>query len=311
MWQRRMVGAALSALLTAVVAAGLFTSAHADSPLNPFNDIPWTAVTEDASGVEAAFNFARRQEEQQLGLNPGRLGQLDLPEQTEWNLKTDAEKAFFLMNAERVARAGTGARVLGLGFTAIQNDVQALAQDYANLLVNRNQFTHVMDNRDPFDRIAEHPVLGPCSEFLSRAENLALLGTSGDDIPLYLERAIFAWLYSDAGSNWGHRETILLQDRDLSNGDPDFGFKNNVGEQTNEGYIGIGVVETDGHYNPFDWQDLHYSVVIVMEMIDPSPAAGCPWPAALPPTPTPQPTPTAASPPPSLDFHAFLPIAKS
>ena len=311
MMQRRMVGAALSVLLTAVIAAGFFTNARADSPPNPLSDISWTAAAETVTGIEAAFNYARRQEEQQLGIKPGRLGRLDLPEQAEWNRKTDQEKALFLMNEERVARGGSQVHVLGLGFTAVQNDVQTLAQEYAHLLVARNEFTHVVDGRDPFERITEHPVLGPCSEFLSRAENLALLGTSGDDIPLYLERAIFAWLYSDAGSAWGHREAILLQDRDLGNGNPDFGFKNNVGEQINEGYIGIGVVETDGRYNPFDWQDLHYSALIVMEMIDPLPAAGCPWPAAPPPTPTPQPTATAGPPPPPLDFHTFLPLARS
>ncbi len=296
MSQRRTAAAALTALLTAILSLLYIAVVRADSPPNPLANIPWQWQGGGVAEVEAAYNHARRAEEQQLGFPSGTLGILELPTQAVWDILSDPAKALLLMNAERLARGGSRSDVLGLGFTAVQANVQDLAEKYAALLVSKNQFSHEADGRTPFERIDDDPLLGPCHEFLGRAENLALLGTSGDSIPLYLEQAIYAWIYTDAGSAWGHREAVLLQDRDLTHQDEAYGFDNNVPSKADEGFIGIAVIETDGRYNPLGWPDMNYTVLLVMEMIDPLPAEGCPW-SAMPttepePTSTPQPTTT-------------------
>lgn len=67
---------------------------------------------------------------------------------------------------------------------------------------------------------------------MSRAENIAAFVTSGDSIPMAVERAIYGWLYVDAGASWGHREAVLLQDRSLNNPpvppNMSLSYKNNV-----------------------------------------------------------------------------------
>lgn len=301
-WTRGIApGAAVLLFLIALLAGR--PAARADSPANPRADIPWQAAGEDVNAIEDAFNHARRQEEKQLDLPPGSLGEIALPRQENWDARTDQNKALFLINQARRARGGSAAGVLGLRLTGLQEHVQALAQSYAETLVARNAFTHVVDGRDPFDRIAADPVLGPCSEFLGRAENLALFATTSDSIPLYLEKAVYNWLYVDAGSAWGHRETLLLQDRDLA-GDPFYGFKNNVPGSAHEGFIGVGVVHSqDGRYDPLGW-GIDTTVLVVLEVIDPAPSAGCPWMAA--PTPTPGPVPTPSF---RVRDQLFLPLA--
>ena len=65
-----------------------------------------------------------------------------------------------------------------------------------------------------------------------------------------IARAIYNWIYVDAGSGWGHREAALLQDRDLADNDPVYGFNNNVGSAVSEGFIGFGIAESSD-YDPY------------------------------------------------------------
>jgi|GEM_PF-3462186 len=248
----------------------------ADSPPNLTADIPWNAGTSSVADVEAAFNHGRRQEEAQLSLGTGSLGNLDLPSQAVWDATSDDSKALTIMNAERTARAGMKAGVIGLPFTAVQTDVDSLAQYYANYLVTNNKTGHEADGRTPFRRIDDDPVLGPCHEFLHRAENLAYFWTSSSSNPLYIERSIYNWVYDDASSAWGHREAVLLQDNALGISDPDYGFNNNVGDSGSEGFVGIGVAQSPD-YDPQGLGWVNMGTAVVLNMIDPISTGTCPW----------------------------------
>jgi hypothetical protein len=249
---------------------------NADSPPNLNADIDWNAGYGGVAEVESAFNYGRRQEEVQLGLNRGALGNLDLPSQAVWNTFGDDAKALLILNAERTARAGIFPGVVGLPFTNIQSDVDSLAQYYANYLISQNTTGHDADGRTPFQRIDDDPSLGPCHEFLNRAENLAYFLTSNSSTPLYVERAIYMWIYDDANSAWGHREAALLQDKDLATRNPTYGFSNNVGSLADEGFVGIGVAHSP-YYNPDGLTWVKMGTIVVLNMIDPVSTGACPW----------------------------------
>jgi hypothetical protein len=263
---------------------------EAASPPNLTSDIPWTdtgGVFDPASStynatfngvvdIEAAFNNGRRQEEAQLGLADGSLGVLVLPDQALWDGLTPARKALYLHNAERIARAGMSAGVIGLGFASDQQDVTALAQDYADLLIQENDTGHTVGGQDVFARIDNDPALGLCHEFLSRGENLAYFWTSASSNPLPVERAIYAWIYDDSGSAWGHREASLLQDADLANGNALYGFANNSGNTADEGYLGLGVAESPD-YDPLGLGWVGMGTAVVLDFFDPIDTGTCPW----------------------------------
>jgi len=120
----------------------------ADSPPNIATDIAWSAGTSSVTDIETAFNNARRQEETQLGIGANTIGTLDLPTQAVWDGMTDDAKALYIINDERVDRAGMQAGVIGLPLTAILPELDDLAQYYADfLLANNATGITQMDNR--------------------------------------------------------------------------------------------------------------------------------------------------------------------
>lgn len=280
----------LAALISAIATGGLFgiNPAYALSPPNITTDISWgTKAGENGIGyvgvahIMAAFNYARRQEEIQLGLTVNALGNLVLPSQSVWDGISDDAKALFLINAERTARAGMMLGVIGLPLAGIESHVDTVAKNYAQLLHD----TDVMDHYEPSgDKNIDSPSIrltsslgASCKEFLTRSENLANFAAwssgpvSAASIPLPVERAVYGWLYDDAGSNWGHREAVLLQDSPLSApASLTSGFKNNHGASTHEGFLGIHRIgSTD--YTPFGLKDGYnaYGVIVVMNIFDP------------------------------------------
>ncbi len=265
-------------------------SVEGESPPNLSGNIPWTDTggtydpdsgIYDASfngvvDIESAFNNGRRQEEIQFGLSTDFLGNLVLPDQSVWDIMTPDEKAMLIMNSERIVREEMAPGVLGYPFNGVQADVHDLAQYYSDYLVDHNAWGHSEDGFTPYERIDNDPVLGPCHEFLYRAENIAAFWTSGSSNPLPVERAIYMWVYADAGSSWGHRETVLLQDKDLQNQNPFYGFNDNVGLSMVEGFIGIGLSESPD-YDPFGWGWVNMGTVVVFNYIDPVSTGSCPW----------------------------------
>lgn len=288
----------LAVLISAIATGGLFgiNPASALSPPNINNDISWgTKAGENGIGytgvadIMAAFNYARRQEEVQLGLTVNALGNLVLPSQSVWDGMSDDAKALFLLNAERTARAGMMLGVIGLPLAGIENHVDTTAQNYATLLHNSDTTGHYQPSGNsttdnPTKRI-DATVGASCKEFTTRSENLAYFAAystvaiGATSVPLPIERAIYAWIYDDASSSWGHREAVLLQDTPLSNPTSTWGFKNNNGAAPHEGFLGFHRIGSTG-YTPFGTPPYPYSygVAVVMNIFDPvsdASAAAC------------------------------------
>ncbi|RAK03121.1 hypothetical protein LX87_01243 [Larkinella arboricola] len=272
----------------------LTTFSFGQAPKNPKADIKLPkdpAYTTAPNGfpvfdtpaqVANAFNYARRQEEKQLKLPANSLGTLSLPE--EYPALSAADRALFITNSERTARAGINygaGKTLGLPLEALETNLNAVAQGHAADMTTHHFFGHTSkDGRTALQRINAKTVFsGKCYEFMSRAENIYMFCYYSSDkpvlkIPTFLvEQAIFSWLYQDASVAWGHRETLLIQDRDASGGQ---GFHNNRGSASSEGLLGIGLA-TKADYGPCSRVSGYQRVghVVVMNLVDPAP--DCPY----------------------------------
>ncbi len=309
---------------------------QAASPPNLVDDINWfdsggeydsenkiyDARFGGVGDIEIAFNHARREEERQLGLSPGTLGSLDLPSQAVWDALSDDEKALFLVNAERTARAGMRPSVIGLPLAGIEAHIDAISHAYGDRLHDNDLRGHYHDG-PPSYRIERDAVIGTrhnddilypadpsqndpaaeaptpwepshgdgsphnfgdgasCHEFLTRSENLAYYASTAP-IAMPVERSIYSFIYDDAGSHWGHREAVLLQDNALQYEDRapgTTGFDNNHGSSTTEGFMGFYVRASNRSDNPNNTYEpfgggFQYGTVVVMNFFDPV-GSGC------------------------------------
>ena len=276
----------LSVLLQPAIAFAL-------SPPHPSEDIPWdagTAAQGSVESVEMAFSHARRVEEAQHKLVANALGDLELPEQAEWDGMSAAEMALMISNSERSARHNvhypSHGMVLGLPFEGADSHLNKIAQDYADYMVSQDYWAHnppayvtatPFAGSDSFNRISNHEVIGgECYQFLAVAENLYVTASSVANAPVpktIIERAIYGWLYEDANSAWGHRVAMFLQDQTLAG---DAGFNNDRGETTSEGLMGIGVAgRGDGTYTVFDAARFPSQWNVVWLVMDPAPSNKC------------------------------------
>ena len=268
-------GILMALLFMAILLLASSERVLADSPPNISTEIGWQAPgAQHVTDVEAAFNNARREEEKQLGLAVGTLGDLDLPSQAVWDATSDDVKALTIINAERVARAGMKPGVIGLPLTGVQPDLNVIAQEYANYLVTNNLTGHDADGRTPSQRIDQDPALGPCHEDLRWVENIYY--SWGENFPSLVERAIYSWLYRDSANNWEYRQAVLLQDKPLDNPDPELGFNNNAGSMADEGFVGIGVARIEDFELP-PVLGKRTENVVIMDLIDPISTGACPW----------------------------------
>ncbi|GAB3339856.1 hypothetical protein GCM10027299_52780 [Larkinella ripae] len=239
-------------------------------------------VFDKATQVVTAFNFARRQEEKQMKLPVNSLGNLSLPD--NYSTLTPAGRALWLTNAERTARAGANygaGKGLGLPLEALETNLNAVAQAHAADMTAHHFFGHTsQDGRTALQRINAQAVFGEkCYEFMARAENIYMFCyyTSDQPVlempPFIVEQAVFSWLYQDASVAWGHRETLLIQDKDASGGQ---GFHNNRGAAASEGLLGVGLA-TKADYGPCAKFPGYQRVghVVVMNLVDPAP--DCPY----------------------------------
>ncbi len=190
--------------------------------------------------VQAAINFARRAEEVQFNLTSGALGSITLP--NNYSTMSDSQKGLFLINNERIARAGinygSGA-VLGLPLQDTDKNLTDLAQAHTQNMQTNNYFNHsntAAGEPDAYVRINNK--FGTQKEFNTRAENIYV--SCGGYNTQIVEQAIFSWLYQDASSAWGHRAAIFIQNTDpITNGN---GYDDNFGPTGSEGFLGIGVL---------------------------------------------------------------------
>jgi len=272
-------------------------SAFAISPPFPTANIPWDADPDQAGNqalystvthIQNAFNNGRRVEEGQWGLTANALGSLIMPAQDIWDAMTDSEKALLLTNAERTARDGitypNHGQVTGVPFEGVESHLEKLAQDYVNYMVTHNFWDHGVPTSvtappfagsSSFNRISGHPVIGDgagtnegdCRQFVNAAENLSVFASSSstNPIPMVVERSVYLWLYDDAGSAWGHRRPMLLDE-----------FNNDRGSNNHEGFMAIAVAgKTDGTYTVFDGGRFPNQQAAVWLVFDPTNDAGC------------------------------------
>ncbi len=216
-------------------------------PPDPTSDIDWSAGTSGVADIQSAFNNGRAGENSQLGLS---IPMLTLPSQGTWDGMSNSEKAFWLVNRERIDRGV-------LPMHGVEANVESIAQYYAQYLLDNDAWGHSEDGNSPWERLDTNPAIYACHDFLNVAENLAVLVTSGTSIPLPVERSVYMWMYDDAGSSWGHRHAILW-----------FPYNDNSGAAGMEGFIGIGRASGGPYQGPFS-NPWNFAELIVMNVFDP------------------------------------------
>ena len=227
------------------------------SPSDLISDIAESHGFSTVADIAASFNNARRQEEIQLGLGTNAIQDLEMPDQVTWDIMNNEEKALYLLNDERVARMGVNygsGPVDGYPFEGVGQNLTLSSQNYAEYLMNNNQFTHCpTPSNCPTDRI-NAAVGSGCSEFIPYTENL-YAGVNllpNHTFPDAIASGIYNWSYKDDVDNWGHRRMNLFQ-----------GFNENYGDSDKRGIIGIGI-KTGGPY--LGWAS---GVVFVFNYFDP------------------------------------------
>ncbi len=235
----------------ALAAPGPDPQAPESIPPDPTNDIPWNwnpDVDTTVSHIQAAFNNARAVENSQLGLStPG----MTMPSQAQWDAMDNNQRAFYLVNRERIDR--------GIhGLHNVQSDVIAVAQYYANYLLSHNVFSHYADGKDPWQRLNTVPAINTCHDPLPVVENLAVFVASVPKwVRMPVERSVYGWMYEDKSSAWGHRHTILY-----------YNYTENGGLAGVEGFMGVGVAVGGPYQGPFPDNWAH-AAIVVMNVFDP------------------------------------------
>jgi len=221
---------------------------HVDAqitPPNPTGDRAWDKWWQDNSvaDVEREFNAARRNEENQLGLPSGTLGNLDLP--ADYLQRSSEEQALILVNAERTARHNVNypskGIVSGLPFEGVDLDLSAVAQGHADDMLNTGNFSHTgSDGKSSGERI--NAVFSGCNE--GSGENIAWNSSGGFILSVPL--AFYNFIYDDGFCcTWGHRVLCLNQN-----------IFNNYGNPNKIGLVGFGRASGgNGDYFVMDYLD--------------------------------------------------------
>jgi hypothetical protein len=217
------------------IAACPVEAASGDYPADPPGDVPWHWSDWAPAGIDVImekFNAARAQDP---------TIEVDLVieyTQDEWDSLSDNQKGLYLSNKERVDR--------GIApYAAVAKQVSDVAQDYATYLLEvEESLAHVAteakwtgSGRDaseccsPSERLGA--ALGDEKEFFAYSENLAW--TSVGEVSTFPEPvaySVYAWIYDDSGSSWGHRHFSLAE------------LNDNAGEANVEGLLGFGVARS-------------------------------------------------------------------
>ena len=208
--------------------------------VHPSHNIRWSVAGSRVSDIESAFNHARLKD-------PTITRLLKMPTQEVWDAMDIQEKALFLLNRERYDR---GIKP----FEGIDERVVAVAEAYAAHLHDSGTFGH-NEKSTPWRRLDGVAEIHANRNFFRYAENLYAFGSSVDHIATPIARAVYSWIYADAGSLWGHRDFCLAS-----------GLVDDSGVTGAEGLIGLGMIQSDDYplYNG------RKSTLIVMNAFDPS-----------------------------------------
>jgi len=263
----------LCILLLTIYSKKIYSQTAPDLLYNVTTQLDYSSV----GAIANSFNQARREEEMQLNLPANTIADLLMPTQATWDGFSDDQKALYVLNDERTARAGIdygdGTPYKGLPFNGIEANIDAAAQNWAQYNVDNDIFEHCEPNPPPvncpLDRINAAFPAG-CTEFGGGIENLSASseGTSFSTEGALLQ-AIFGFSYQDGLNQndpnydpnnpviWGHRRADLDQS-----------FNDNYADPDEEGLVGFGIAQTD---NP----NVTWKTVVVVKFADPSPAPAC------------------------------------
>jgi uncharacterized protein YkwD len=206
----------------------------------PYADIKWSSSGDSVKDIEDAFNYARAKD---LTISKA----LIMPSQSKWDAMSNQEKALYLTNKERYDR---GIKP----FEGIDSNVVNVAQNYAELLYSKGTFGHNEDG-SPWERLDSVDVIKNNKDFFAYGENLYVVASKPEYTKNPIAKAIYGWIYDDAGSEWGHRKFSLAT-----------GLNDNSGEVGAEGLMGFGVIKGDEYNFYAGWK----STIIVMNVFDPS-----------------------------------------
>ncbi|MBI5471478.1 MAG: T9SS type A sorting domain-containing protein [Ignavibacteriae bacterium] len=245
----KSVRATLVALLVALSfpALGNAQNFYLDRTTN----IAWSGAFNSVTDIQGAFNNARTIENgENLGAGQVQMPMMTMPSQAEWDGKSNSLKALWLINSERVAR-----NLLPL--QDVDLNVITVAQNYANFLLTNNAWGHEANGQTPGQRLDANPAILGHHDNLGISENLSAFVTSGNSIPLPVERSVYGWNYDDLSSAWGHRHALLWT-----------AFTNNFGDGGSEGLMGIGRA-SGGPWSGFGtpW---NFAEIIVFNVFDPN-----------------------------------------
>ncbi len=206
----------------------------------PSSNIKWSSSGDSVKDIEDAFNYARAKDSTISKL-------LVMPSQSVWDSMDNQEKALYLLNKERYDR---GIKP----FEGIDQNVIDVAQAYAELLYTKGKFGHNEDG-SPWERLDKVDLIKNNKDFFKYAENLYTSASTGEYTKNPIAKAIYAWIYDDAGSAWGHRKFALAN-----------GLNDNSGDVGAEGLIGFGIKTGDEYAYYEGWK----STIVVMNAFDPS-----------------------------------------
>lgn len=203
------------------------------------NDLEYSSTGSGVNEIADAFNNARTKDST-IHTN------LIMPTQSVWDSMNDQEKGLYLLNKERYDR---GIKP----FEGIDSNVVTVADNYVQLLYDTGTFGHNEDG-SPWDRLDRVSTIKNNKDFLKYVENIYVsVGYSYTVDPI--AKAIYKWIYTDSGSNYGHRKFCLLNS-----------LNDNSGDAGVEGLIGFGIKRGDDYGSYSDWK----STIILMNAFDPS-----------------------------------------
>ncbi len=223
--------------------------------------------------IEENYNDARRWEETNLGLTPNCLGDMVEPS-VGWGGMNEESTALYIHNSERVARGK-------LPLYDVESNLDDVAQNHSNWQIANDVFSHGGDpalgsdsnyklcsncstslsGSSPYERMNQNPPLK--NNYDWRSENIGVRVTSGSSLADFVPERIYAFIYKDAGSSWGHRHAVFHD------------FNNDWGDGNTEGFIGVGIKDGNG-YDICQWgcnDNWNYAKFITIDYYDPEGSA--------------------------------------
>ncbi len=211
-------------LLTALVP---MLSVNSNAAVFEFN-----IIASPTNNIQALNNYFKTTEEAISAFNSARAKDPTVTV-TNKNLKLPANFAnlswqdqyYVVLNNERRSR-----KLLPMSYPIAK--VNTIAAAYSKALNDSNQFTHTLNGTTPVTRLQADNDIKACMEFHPWIESLYYFKYMGYNFvtpKLVALQGLYAFLYNDASSNWGHRNHLLSN------------YQNNNKSSTHEGQSGYGM----------------------------------------------------------------------